>query len=468
MPHSLSGRLARARGRLAQLLSSPLTRSRRFRQALAVAAAVCSPPALALTPYVWEQVTLPLASGAACGNGTPYKFFVNTNPLSTKWVVVFEGGGACWSQSACLQENGLLGASLPNGIPDNYMSSLDGVLAGGTSFLGLSTPFITRVPVLGTTTKTQDWNMVYMPYCTGDVHAGNKVSVYADKYPDQPRVEYHRGYVNAKVAEAWMAANLPRPSQLLVTGFSAGGVGAVVNYDGVRAALKPTGLSSMLNDSGMLFLAPQGGSPATYPSVPLHTRIRKAWNIDGPGGVLTDLMAKYPSYAYLANDLGGAAMAIGKIFPKDRFGTATFQQDMVYSKFSYNDFYPDVAAATGDAQKALLNKLWRQDLANLTNAYKSAPANMGYYIPYGRNMIGSHTLSMLTFDSTGIYDWWNYKDSLNDFVDDLTNESPYRWNALTWKWDYIPVQRSWQQTQQMANSSLLVSLVGLLNPLLGF
>jgi hypothetical protein len=52
--------------------------------------------------FQWDMVELPAASGAACGDGSPYRFFVNRTPLSKNLVAVFEGGGACWDQNACL------------------------------------------------------------------------------------------------------------------------------------------------------------------------------------------------------------------------------------------------------------------------------------------------------------------------------------------------------------------------------
>ena len=52
--------------------------------------------------YKWTPVTLPVASGASCGNGTPARVFVNRTPMTTKTLVYFEGGGACWNQNSCL------------------------------------------------------------------------------------------------------------------------------------------------------------------------------------------------------------------------------------------------------------------------------------------------------------------------------------------------------------------------------
>uniref|UniRef100_UPI00201905F1 hypothetical protein n=1 Tax=Acinetobacter baumannii TaxID=470 RepID=UPI00201905F1 len=46
--------------------------------------------------FQWDTVTAPTGGGAPCGNGTPYRFFVNRTPFPRKTVILFEGGGACW------------------------------------------------------------------------------------------------------------------------------------------------------------------------------------------------------------------------------------------------------------------------------------------------------------------------------------------------------------------------------------
>ena len=78
--------------------------------------------------------------------------------------VSYEGGGACWDQKACLGK-GKLGAANPNGIPPDYMQSANVAY-------GLVTPFTARNDP-AQTVQTQSWNLVFLPYCTGDVHAGS-------------------------------------------------------------------------------------------------------------------------------------------------------------------------------------------------------------------------------------------------------------------------------------------------------
>jgi hypothetical protein len=261
-----------------------------------------------------------------------------------------------------------------------------------------STPFLSRFSLLGAV-QTQSWNIVFVPYCTGDVHAGNAVGVYNDVDPSKPLTYMHRGKANSEGLAAWLKTNLPKPDQLLVSGFSAGGVGATANYALVRNALSPK-KSALLADSGPLFPAYRSGTSAQYPSLPLHNKIRGAWGLDGPNGLVTKLLTQYPGAGDVDN-LGSLTTGLAKIFPQDRLGYAVFQQDGIFSDFSYTKLYPEIAAATGDAKAQLLNVKWRQDIGNWLDSMQPH-ANIGYLVPEVRSLMSSHCLTVITFANTGI------------------------------------------------------------------
>ncbi len=341
--------------------------------------------------FQWEMVELPASSGAACGDGSPYRFFVNRTPLSHDLAVTYEGGGACWDQKACLGE-GKLGAANPNGIPPDYMTSAN------VAF-GLVTPFTARNDP-AQSVQTQSWNLVFLPYCTGDVHTGSKVAVYDDAYPATPRVEYHHGQANVSAAAAWLRANLGQPAKLLLTGFSAGGVGATATYPLMRNTLQPTGAVTLLADSGPLMQAPRSGTSAQYPSLPLHNTIRAAWGLDEPDGLVTrfgTLLANFDP-----DDLGSVSGALALTYPGDRFGYMLFTRDSNFSAFSYEKFYPDIANAPNPAayREALFSRWW-PDIAGWTAGLDSY-ANVSYYVPYFRNVNDSHCLTIIDFSGTGI------------------------------------------------------------------
>lgn len=378
---------------------------------LATLALLLAAPLVHAGYFQWEMVELPADSGAACGDGSPYRFFVNRTPLSRDVAVSYEGGGACWDQKACLGE-GKLGAANPNGIPPDYMQSAN------VAF-GLVTPFTARNDP-AQAVQTQSWNLVFLPYCTGDVHAGSKVAVYADAYPATPRVEYHRGQANVSAAATWLRAHLGQPEKMLLTGFSAGGVGSTVTYALMRNTLQPTGKATLLADSGPLMTAPRSGTPAQYPSLPLHTTIRDAWGLDLPDGLITRFGTLLTGFD--PDNLGSVSGALALTYPADRFGFMLFTRDTNFSAFSYEKFYPDIAnAPNAAAYRAALFSRWWPDIAQWT-AGLDAYANVGYYVPYFRNVNDSHCTTIIDFSGTGIEDLGIA--SVGSFVDNALDRGP--------------------------------------------
>lgn len=352
-----------------------------------------STPWAAAGYFQWDMVELPAASGAACGDGSPYRFFVNRTPLSKSLVAVFEGGGACWDQNACLGI-GPLSAANPNGIPPDYMQHLDNMAAKG-----LVTPFSARSDPFQKV-QTQSWNIVYLPYCTGDVHTGSKVTVYDDADPAHPRTQYHRGQANIRAAAQWLRDNLGRPQDMMLTGFSAGSVGSTATYGIVRDTLQPTGRASLIADSGLLMQAPRRGTPAQFPSLPLHEKIRGAWGLDEPDGLVTSYAGNLPGFD--ANNLGSVNGALANHYPQDRFTFLVFQADMNFSSFSYAKFYDDIANAPNDAVRRR-NTLarWQPDLA--MHAADLGPyGNVSFHQAFFRNFNESHCLTIVDFSATGI------------------------------------------------------------------
>lgn len=376
--------------------------------AKALAATLLTSVAAHAAYFKWEMIELPASSGATCGNGTPYRFFVNRTPFTSKSVVMFEGGGACWDQAAC-KGGTLLDAVNADGIPANYMTDFD-----RQAHWGLVTPFTARLHPLQAV-QTQSWNIVYLTYCTGDVHTGHKTTVYDNVDPSKPTPYQHRGLQNARAVAKWMAANMKRPDHLLVTGFSAGGVAATAHYPFFRNTLNPK-KAALLADSGPLFDVPRNATPAQAPSVLLHNKIREAWGLDGPEGLVTQLVAQYPE-AGTADNLGSMSSGLGKIFPNDRIGYAVFQEDTVYSAFSYQKFFPEIANAASEPERLrLLNAKWRQELTPWVAQLSSQP-NIGYFIPNKRDIQGSHCLSILTFGGTSIVE--RKLHNVGVFVDNL-------------------------------------------------
>ena len=172
----------------------------------------------------------------------------------------------------CTGQTGIRGARNPDGIPDDYMSLLN----PGAS---LVSPLVVRLHPW-TRTKTQNWNMVYVPYCTGDIYLvtrwrSTKTHRTRSRRWCQRPAQHPRG---GRLAEE----QPQRPAQLLTTGCSAGGAGSPTNCDG-----HPPGHSAEpwlpARLSGPVFSAPPGSDIGQYPSLPLQNHIRSTWGLDaGP------------------------------------------------------------------------------------------------------------------------------------------------------------------------------------------
>lgn len=134
-----------------------------------------------------------------CADGSPYTFSTRSGDPS-KVLIYFQGGGACFSEAACNFETGTFKPTTgPNDRPSNDS-------AGIWDVSNPANPFA-------------DWTVVFMPYCTGDIHRGNAEAVYSDTLTVQ-----HRGGVNARHSVDYVSAEFPSAERIFVTGSSAGGV----------------------------------------------------------------------------------------------------------------------------------------------------------------------------------------------------------------------------------------------------
>jgi len=320
--------------------------------------------------YPWERVEL---AGTKCSDGSQYKFWVHDSPSSRNLLIMYEGGGACWDYESCSGALGLLGASNPNGLADDYITQQK---ARYVSPLvnGADPGFPLRAK---TDIATNDWDVAYMPYCTGDVHVGNNVVTYDDPSGVNPPVNFHHmGYHNSTQALAFLKGRFSRINKMLITGFSAGGVASGALYNEARTTLKPK-KGFMLNDSGPLFPAPDG----SFNSRLLHETISAAWD-------MPSILSNLPS-SFDPNDMGSITNMLADEFPRDKFAYTGYSTDFNFSRFSYERFYPGI-----DEQGILT--LWQEDQA-LMVAEMDSHSNFSYTIPWNRPINDSHCSTILTF-----------------------------------------------------------------------
>lgn len=188
----------------------------------------------------WE--TIAASKDCMCSDGSGFSYFVR-RASPTKVMFFLEGGGACFSAETCDAASNTYKRDV--GTTDDLNSGgRDGIF----DFANPKNPFA-------------DYSIVYVPYCTGDVHLGNSTHDYGNGI-----VVEHKGYVNGTTALATLAELFPDAQEVFVTGESAGSVPTPL-YAGLAHDLLPDARITVLAD----------GSGA-YPDIPgINELIGGAW-----------------------------------------------------------------------------------------------------------------------------------------------------------------------------------------------
>lgn len=180
----------------------------------------------------WTWVDVP---GMVCGDGSPTGIMVNRSERSRHLVLAFEGGGACWEAATCY---GILidpTAVHLDGFDERTFESV-------RSYFDNSWLFQRADPA----SPFSDATWVFVPYCTGDLHAGTQTKIYDAL---GPRTMHHVGAHNVDAMLAKVAAL--DPDEVFTIGVSAGGYGAQLNWDRIAAAF-PGVTTHLLADGAQL------------------------------------------------------------------------------------------------------------------------------------------------------------------------------------------------------------------------
>lgn len=188
-------------------------------------------------PGKWYRVPM---DRYVVADGTPYHFSFRKG-TENKLMVFLHGGGVSWNTymaarpfridaedmrdcyySAKAEDYGVLGS---HGI----LSSRD------------CNPF-------------RNWNIISLPYCTGDCHCGTAEFPYI-ALDESRQILHHHGYTNLtaaiRKAMTWTGST---PERLLVTGNSAGGFGAALVTDTVMGLFPDCQDVTCFVDSGLLYM----------------------------------------------------------------------------------------------------------------------------------------------------------------------------------------------------------------------
>lgn len=212
------------------------------------------------------------------------------------------GGGACWDYDGCAVSN--TSTHGPYGAKefDSFKAALG---LGSILDRNAKLPF-------------SDYNMVFVPYCTSDVHVGDNVVTYEGP-ASAKRTIYHKGRPNLIAFLKRLGATVRDPKKLVVSGSSAGGFGAALNYDLVRTYF-PQARSYLIDDSG---------PPMIGDAIPKDLRQAwyKAWNLDE---------TLKPLCPNCEDDFATLIPILAQKYPDDRMGLLSNNQDSVIRGFFGN------------------------------------------------------------------------------------------------------------------------------------
>jgi hypothetical protein len=266
-----------------------------------------SPPAFEagapITAPANQWTWVPFAN-ALCANGSATGIGVNLSTASSRVLIYLEGGGACWSELTC--ETLQTAANFTSGYSQsNFMSE-----STDTTYLAASGGFFDRT---ASSNPFKDDSFVYVPYCTGDAHAGDNIVNYGGT------TAYHVGFRNVAAYLARLVPTFPSADRVFLAGSSTGGLGAVFNWWQVQNAFGSVRVD-LIDDSGT-FMPPDVLDAGASNNEPAQ---RAEWNLAAtlpPGctACATRLDALYPFYA--------------SAFPHQRAALLSYTQDSVLPSY---------------------------------------------------------------------------------------------------------------------------------------
>ena len=160
-----------------------------------------------------------------------------------KLVILLFGGGVSWNEFMAARPNSVYGN------PDQisfYACGDGGLVADLAARIGIHT--LSRKE----SNPFRNWNMLAIPYTTGDFHCGTGDFPYT-ALDGSKQVLHHHGYTNYRAALYETMKHIGHnPEQILVTGFSAGGFGTALLTDDVMRTFPNCSDVTSYVDSGFM------------------------------------------------------------------------------------------------------------------------------------------------------------------------------------------------------------------------
>ena len=311
-------------------------------------------------PGEWVFVDV---EGAQCRDGSATGLGVRLQEDSDNLMIYLEGGGACFNAATC--------ASNPASFNE----------ASFISFVGLSGD--EAIFSTDAANPVGDWNMIYVPYCTGDIHGGSRTDVAVEGVAG---TQQFVGHQNLELYLDLLAPYFGDPDQVLLAGRSAGGFGALLNFATVADAFDGSDLT-LLDDSGPVFYADDVFSPQ------IGAAFAGTWNL--PAALPSDAAALFAT-----DGLQGIYDYYDDRYPGATFGLSSSLQDQTIRYF-FGFGQPD-GSVSGDEYAAGLRDLRSKLPSSWATYYADGAAH---------TFIGTSTRYFGTSAGVELADW------LDDLLD---------------------------------------------------
>lgn len=172
----------------------------------------------------YEQVSIYTGGDTQClDSNSPYRFLVYPG-RSDRLVIYFQGGGACWNKSV-----------------SKWMVHPCRKTAAEPSSKSFGV-FDRREPK----NLYRDWTIIYILYCSGDLHVGNSEMTYTHGFSNKPI--QHRGARNTLAVYNWIAEQNFQLDKFVIMGCSAGSIAAQL-YAGSLLTMMQYKTGSVIMDS---------------------------------------------------------------------------------------------------------------------------------------------------------------------------------------------------------------------------
>jgi hypothetical protein len=303
----------------------------------------------------WTWVSFP---DAVCADGSPTGIGVNLTDRSDRVLIFFEGGGGCWDYVTCYE----MGMAV----------NLDGY---DEKDFTVRKPY-QNLPLFDRTYSENplaDASYVYIPYCTGDVHSGNKVSDLGTGR--SAKTTYFVGSKNVAAYLNRLVPTFSNASRVWLSGWSAGGFGAAFNWEQAQQAFGDIRVN-VIDDSG----------PPIDPGMDRWNTWLAAWNIQLPPACADCATGPTALINYYGQRYDGT----------HRFALLSYTEDSTISTYF-----------------AISRRKFHAELYDVADNYFDPLTSVKYFFLEG----SSHTLlgsNKVSADGIQLYDW------LDEMVNDDT------------------------------------------------